>query len=161
MTMNAAPLDYFLPYQVRWINEVSPVSIGEKSRRIGWTYASSYRAVDRRVRLGTNLYFSSADLSTAREFVDYCRRWAELMNFTARQSTEENLIDDERITSFVLTFTNGLKAYLSGDTAVMGDMKTIINGFYRVNLAVVNMGPLRCSRRRPPLPSTSSSSRPQ
>ena len=41
---------------------------------------------------------------------------------------------------YVLTFTNGLKAYLSGDTAVMGDMKTIINGFYRVNLAVVNMG---------------------
>src|SRR2546423_6256554 len=102
-------LGYFLPYQVRWINDASPVAIGEKSRRIGWTYASSYRAVDRRVRLGTNLYFSSADLSTAREFVDYCRRWAELMNFTARQSTEENLIDDERITSFVLTFTNGAK----------------------------------------------------
>lgn len=41
---------------------------------------------------------------------------------------------------YVLTFTNGLKAYLSGDTAIMGDMKTIINGFYRANLAVVNMG---------------------
>jgi L-ascorbate metabolism protein UlaG (beta-lactamase superfamily) len=41
---------------------------------------------------------------------------------------------------YVLTFTNGLRVYLSGDTAVMGDMKTIINGFYRVNLAVVNMG---------------------
>jgi L-ascorbate metabolism protein UlaG (beta-lactamase superfamily) len=41
---------------------------------------------------------------------------------------------------YVLTFTNGLKVYLSGDTAVMGDMKTIINGFYRVNLAVMNMG---------------------
>ena len=41
---------------------------------------------------------------------------------------------------YVLTFTNGLKAYLSGDTAIMGDMRTIINGFYRVNLAVMNMG---------------------
>ena len=41
---------------------------------------------------------------------------------------------------YVLTFTNGLKVYLSGDTAVMSDMKTIINGFYRVNLAVMNMG---------------------
>lgn len=41
---------------------------------------------------------------------------------------------------YVLTFTNGLKAYLSGDTALMGDMKTILNGFYRVNLAVMNMG---------------------
>lgn len=41
---------------------------------------------------------------------------------------------------YVVTFTNGLKAYLSGDTAVMGDMKTIISGFYKVNLAVMNMG---------------------
>jgi len=41
---------------------------------------------------------------------------------------------------YVLTFTNGLKAYLSGDTALMGDMKTIINGFYHANLAVINMG---------------------
>ena len=41
---------------------------------------------------------------------------------------------------YVITFTNGLKAYLSGDTALMGDMKTIINGFYHANLAVMNMG---------------------
>jgi L-ascorbate metabolism protein UlaG (beta-lactamase superfamily) len=41
---------------------------------------------------------------------------------------------------YVVTFTNGLKVYLSGDTALMGDMKTIISDFYKVNLAVMNMG---------------------
>ena len=41
---------------------------------------------------------------------------------------------------YVLTFTNGLRVYLSGDTAIYGDMKTIIKDFYRVNLAVMNMG---------------------
>ncbi len=41
---------------------------------------------------------------------------------------------------YVLSFTNGLKLYLSGDTAIMGDMKTIIAGYYQVNLAVMNMG---------------------
>lgn len=41
---------------------------------------------------------------------------------------------------YVLSFTNGLKVYLSGDTAMMGDMKTIIAGYYKVNLAVMNMG---------------------
>jgi L-ascorbate metabolism protein UlaG (beta-lactamase superfamily) len=41
---------------------------------------------------------------------------------------------------YVVTFTNGLRAYLSGDTALMGDMRTIIREFYRANLAVVNMG---------------------
>jgi L-ascorbate metabolism protein UlaG (beta-lactamase superfamily) len=30
---------------------------------------------------------------------------------------------------YVVTFTNGLRVYLAGDTALMGDMKTIINGF--------------------------------
>ncbi|MBI4522518.1 MAG: MBL fold metallo-hydrolase [Deltaproteobacteria bacterium] len=41
---------------------------------------------------------------------------------------------------YVIVFTNGLRAYLSGDTAIMGDMKTIFSGFYKVNLAVMNMG---------------------
>ena len=41
---------------------------------------------------------------------------------------------------YVVTFTNGLKVYLSGDTALMGDMKAIVNGFYRANLAVMNVG---------------------
>ena len=107
MNMKTAALKYFLPYQLRWINDPSPVSIGEKSRRIGWTYARSYRAVDRRVRLGTNLYFSSADLTTAREFADDCRKWAAFHNFAARQETVEEVIEDEKITSFVLTFANG------------------------------------------------------
>ena len=54
---------HFLPYQVRWLQDERPVAVAEKSRRIGWTYAAAYRAVDRRLRLGTNLYYSSADLS--------------------------------------------------------------------------------------------------
>ncbi len=41
---------------------------------------------------------------------------------------------------YVLVFTNGLRVYLSGDTAIYGDMKHIIKDFYRVNLAVMNMG---------------------
>jgi L-ascorbate metabolism protein UlaG (beta-lactamase superfamily) len=41
---------------------------------------------------------------------------------------------------YVVSFTNGLKVYLSGDTAIMGDMKTIIRDFYKVNLAVMHIG---------------------
>jgi L-ascorbate metabolism protein UlaG (beta-lactamase superfamily) len=40
---------------------------------------------------------------------------------------------------YVLAFTNGLKVYLSGDTALMSDMNTIINGFYKAKLVVMNM----------------------
>jgi L-ascorbate metabolism protein UlaG (beta-lactamase superfamily) len=42
---------------------------------------------------------------------------------------------------YVLVFTNGLRVYLSGDNALSGDMKTIISGFYKVNLAVINIAP--------------------
>ena len=40
---------------------------------------------------------------------------------------------------YVLTFSNGLKVYLSGDTGPTSDMLNIVHGFYQVNLAVVNM----------------------
>ncbi|MBI4475491.1 MAG: MBL fold metallo-hydrolase [Acidobacteria bacterium] len=40
---------------------------------------------------------------------------------------------------FVLTFTNGLKVYLSGDTGLMADMRLVINAFYGPNLAVMNI----------------------
>lgn len=41
---------------------------------------------------------------------------------------------------YVLSFTNGLRVYLSGDTAIYGDMKSIIKDFYQVSLVVINMG---------------------
>lgn len=41
---------------------------------------------------------------------------------------------------YVLSFTNGLVVYLSGDTGHTGDMATIVNDFYGAKLAVVNMG---------------------
>jgi hypothetical protein len=42
---------------------------------------------------------------------------------------------------FVVKFTNGLVAYLSSDTAVFGDMKTVISDFHKARLAVINLGP--------------------
>ena len=42
---------------------------------------------------------------------------------------------------FVVKFSNGLVAYLSSDTAVFGDMKTVIHDFHKANLAVINLGP--------------------
>jgi L-ascorbate metabolism protein UlaG (beta-lactamase superfamily) len=41
---------------------------------------------------------------------------------------------------FVVTFTNGLKAYLSGDTGLTSDMNTIVRGYYGADLVVINMG---------------------
>jgi L-ascorbate metabolism protein UlaG (beta-lactamase superfamily) len=42
---------------------------------------------------------------------------------------------------YVVKFTNGLTVYLSGDTAVHSEMKTVVHDFYRAKLAVMNLGP--------------------
>jgi L-ascorbate metabolism protein UlaG (beta-lactamase superfamily) len=43
-------------------------------------------------------------------------------------------------TGFVVKFTNGLTAYLSGDTGIHSEMKTVINEYHKANLAVLNLG---------------------
>ena len=40
---------------------------------------------------------------------------------------------------FVLTFTNGLRVYLTGDTGPTSDMALIVRGIYHPNLTVANM----------------------
>jgi L-ascorbate metabolism protein UlaG (beta-lactamase superfamily) len=43
-------------------------------------------------------------------------------------------------TGFVVRFTNGLTAYLSGDTGLHSEMKTVVHDFHKANLAVLNLG---------------------
>src|SRR4051794_450577 len=99
---------YFLPYQIRWIRSEAPLHIGEKSRRIGWTYANAFRAVDRRLRLETDLFHSTTDLTAAREFIEDCHRWARLCNVVAKDCGLKT-IDESGLQAFVLRFSNGSK----------------------------------------------------
>jgi L-ascorbate metabolism protein UlaG (beta-lactamase superfamily) len=43
-------------------------------------------------------------------------------------------------TGYVVKFTNGLVAYLSGDTGMHTEMKTVVRDFHHANLAVFNLG---------------------
>jgi L-ascorbate metabolism protein UlaG (beta-lactamase superfamily) len=42
---------------------------------------------------------------------------------------------------YVVKFTNGLTVYLSGDTGIHTDMRTVIHDFHKANLTVMNLGP--------------------
>ena len=44
-------------------------------------------------------------------------------------------------TGYVVKFTNGLTVYLSGDTGIHTEMKTVVNEYHKANLAVLNLGP--------------------
>jgi len=41
---------------------------------------------------------------------------------------------------FVLRFSNGLTAYLSGDTGITAEQDLVVRGHYKANLAVMNVG---------------------
>lgn len=43
-------------------------------------------------------------------------------------------------TGYVLTFSNGLVAYLSGDTGLTAEQDTVVRGHYGAKLAVINIG---------------------
>jgi L-ascorbate metabolism protein UlaG (beta-lactamase superfamily) len=43
-------------------------------------------------------------------------------------------------TGYVLTFSNGLVAYLSGDTGITAEQKTVVGDYYKASLVVMNIG---------------------
>lgn len=43
-------------------------------------------------------------------------------------------------TGYILTFTNGLVVYLSGDTGITADQEAVVHDYYGAKLAVMNIG---------------------
>lgn len=43
-------------------------------------------------------------------------------------------------TGYVVRFSNGLAAYLSGDTGITADMERVVRDYYHARLAVINIG---------------------
>ena len=109
-TKNKPP--FFLPYQMRWLNDNSKVKIWEKSRRIGATYVQSYEDVRDCVKKTVPaVWFSSADESAAREYIDYCKIWANLFNVAAKDLGEQVLDKEKDVKAYVIAFSNGTKIH--------------------------------------------------
>jgi len=110
---------FFLPYQIRWLKDHALIKIWEKSRRIGATYVQSYEDVEDIVtkreytpgRPVKKIYFTSADESAAREYIDYCADWAKLFNAAASAVGTEVLDEEKDIKALVIVFANGGKIY--------------------------------------------------
>jgi L-ascorbate metabolism protein UlaG (beta-lactamase superfamily) len=67
----------------------------------------------------------------------------ELLGETARKTLES---DNVSITlgppsGYVIRFTNGLMVYLSGDTGLHAEMKSVVGDYFKANLMVLNLGP--------------------
>jgi phage FluMu gp28-like protein len=101
---------HFLPYQRRYLADKSRLKITEKSRRIGWTYIQAYEDVQDASKVGgMDVWFTSADLTAAREYMRYVQLWAKILNVVATDLGEV-VLDGEgesAIKAFVTQFANG------------------------------------------------------
>jgi phage FluMu gp28-like protein len=114
-------IDYFFPYQKRYLLDKSKVKILEKSRRIGGTYVQSFEDVQDCIEQpGLKIFFSSADMTAAAEYMDYISGWVAKLNTIAKALAEINCEDisecefadeDKGVKSKVIEFNNGSKIY--------------------------------------------------
>ncbi len=103
---------YFLPYQERWLKDGSQIKIWEKSRRIGATYVQSYEDVrDCAGKKVPAVWFSSADESAAREYIEYCEKWTRLFHVAGKYLGQVLLDSEKDIKAFVIEYANGTKIH--------------------------------------------------
>lgn len=111
-----------LPYQRAWAYDRSRVKVGVKSRRIGFTWATAYEAVEvgsaRRECGGMDVWYMANAADDAREFIDDCADWvAWLRPFihevaSAGGVQQEVLVyGDESVLAFTISFASGYKIH--------------------------------------------------
>jgi phage FluMu gp28-like protein len=104
---------YFLPYQGRWIRDQAALKICEKGRQIGLSYSDSYDTVRKVAPKEARLpvFVSSRDMVQAKQYLNYCKRWARILNYAAEDLGEVLFDRDKDLTAFELKFGNGLSVY--------------------------------------------------
>lgn len=109
---NTAALDapaVLLPYQQAWIADPAQLKVGEKSRRIGLTWAEAaddvlIAAADKAAG-GQNVYYIGYNQDMAIEYVEACGMWARSFNYASSQ-VEEGFWEDgkEDIKTYTIRF---------------------------------------------------------
>lgn len=101
-----------LPYQTKWVKDTSRLKIAEKSRQIGWTWATAYGLVSRKALKSAALdaWISSRDDIQARLFLEDCKNFAGILQ-TAAQDLGERAVDASGHSAYVLAMANGLRLH--------------------------------------------------
>jgi len=106
--------EIFLPYQKRWLNDCSKVKLAAKSRRIGFTWIQSFEDVRDALTLKirnkpSDVWFSSADESAAKEYIKYCKDWAIALNAGFKDLNEQIIDEEKGIKALSIEFSNGAR----------------------------------------------------
>lgn len=94
--IDAAP-PVLLGYQQEWVADDSPLKLGEKSRRIGLTWAeASDNVLTAAAAGGSNVFYISATQDMALEYIDACAMWARAFNQAAGTIEETIFVDEDK-----------------------------------------------------------------
>lgn len=101
-----------LPYQAAWVKDASRLKIAEKSRQIGWTWATAYSIVRRKSLKAArqDAWISSRDELQARLFLEDCKHFAGILQIGANDLGEK-VIDSDGHSAFVLQLANKLRLH--------------------------------------------------
>ncbi|MCY1214397.1 hypothetical protein D9M72_262100 [compost metagenome] len=105
-----------LGYQKRWVSIKAPLKVGEKSRRIGLTWAEAadnvLTAASATTAGGMNVYYLGYNQDMTIEYIQACAMWARAFNYAAGEIEEGIWQDDEadkNIKTFTITFPSGYR----------------------------------------------------
>lgn len=101
-----------LPFQAKWVLDPARLKLAEKSRQIGWSWATAYSIVRKKSVADARLdaWISSRDDIQARLFLEDCKGFASLLQ-TAADDLGERVVDADGHTAYTLKFANGLRAH--------------------------------------------------
>ena len=103
-----------LDYQKEWIGIRAPLKVGEKSRRIGLTWAEAadnvlVAAAEKKAG-GQTVYYLGYNQDMTVEYIQACAMWARAFNYAAGEIEEGIWPDsdpDKHIKTYTITFPSG------------------------------------------------------
>lgn len=103
-----------LPYQQAWVADQSPVKVGEKSRRVGFSWAEGGDCALIAGAMpgagGMDCWYVGYNQDMAKEFIRDVADWARQYNLVASEVEEEYLKDEDKdILTFVVKFASGFR----------------------------------------------------
>lgn len=109
----ANPDAIFLPFQERWIKDDARLKLMEKSRQIGISWSTAYKAAERTAMAGQkwDQWVSSRDDLQARLFIEDCKLFAGILQIAAQDLGERVIDEKTKLTAYVLEFASGKRIH--------------------------------------------------
>jgi Mu-like prophage FluMu protein gp28 len=104
---------WFLPTQIKWLDDNSPLRIWEKSRQVGATKTDALDSVFKASPADAkfDVWVTSRDEIQARLYLDDCKDWATIFNLAATDLGVLLLDPKNNFSAYVLQFANGRRIY--------------------------------------------------